>query len=365
MEKEEEQITTSGPTNDFPKKSLKQALSVAEALEKANAGKPLPPAETADAMGRSRGSSALDTWFAASARYGLTKGTRAASRIVMQRLGERITAPTTPDDRPAALLEAALRPSVFTALFEHYKGKKVPETQYMVNTAVREFSLDQAAATACIEIFVANSEFVSLIDETKNGRWFRAEAAVGEISITREDPTDEYEDPAADGIGAGAAEVNGAPPTPERPKRLPSALFVGARKGKARDQLTKLLTEYKIPFKVAEEEANQGRPIPTKVRQTMDDCGAAILVFTADEEYFDANGDSVWKPSDNVVHELGAAGMAYDDRIIVFKEGRVQLASNFESIGYIEFEEGKLEAKVNELLRELISLNILTLAVNA
>jgi predicted nucleotide-binding protein len=126
-----------------------------------------------------------------------------------------------------------------------------------------------------------------------------------------------------------------------------------------------LLTEYGIPYKVAEDEANRARPIPTKVKETMEECGAAILVFTADEEFHDGDGNSLWRPSDNIVHELGAAGMAFADRIILFKEQNVHLASNFESIGFIEFEEGQLNARVNELLRELIALKILTLSVNA
>jgi hypothetical protein len=88
-------------------------------------------------------------------------------------------------------------------------------------------------------------------------------------------------------------------------------------------------------------------------------------VFTADEEFHDGDGNSLWRPSDNIVHELGAAGMAFADRIILFKEQNVHLASNFESIGFIEFEEGQLNARVNELLRELIALKILTLSVNA
>ncbi len=96
----------------------------------------------------------------------------------------------------------------------------------------------------------------------------------------------------------------------------------------------------------------------------MEECGAAILIFTADEEYHDGEGNSVWKPSDNIVHELGAAGVLYEDRIIVFKEERVELASNFESIGFIEFAEGQLSARVNELLRELIAFKILTVSVN-
>jgi hypothetical protein len=43
----------------------------------------------------------------------------------------------------------------------------------------------------------------------------------------------------------------------------------------------------------------------------MKQCGAAILLFTPDEELRDLDGNAVWRPSQNVGHELGAASMLY------------------------------------------------------
>ena len=119
-----------------------------------------------------------------------------------------------------------------------------------------------------------------------------------------------------------------------------------------------------IPYQVAEDEATAGRPISKKVRDTMEGCGAGILIFSADMEYFDKDRNSVWRPSENVSHELGAAAVMYDDRIILFKEDDVTLASNFSGIGYITFEKDKLDAKTNELLRELVALKILRMSVS-
>lgn len=81
----------------------------------------------------------------------------------------------------------------------------------------------------------------------------------------------------------------------------------------------------------------------------MRECGAAILIFSADEKFTDEDGDEIWRPSENVVNELGAASVLYDNRIIIFKESSVTLARNYRDIGYIEFEKDALDAKVNEL----------------
>jgi predicted nucleotide-binding protein len=137
-------------------------------------------------------------------------------------------------------------------------------------------------------------------------------------------------------------------------------MFVGHGKNKAPlEQLTKILLEYKIPFKVAVEEANSGRPISKKVADIMDECGAAIIIFSADEEFTAPGGSVVFRPSENAIYELGAASVKYGSRIIVFREKGVHFPTNFRDLGYIEFEKDQLTAKVNELFRELMSLGVL------
>ena len=143
------------------------------------------------------------------------------------------------------------------------------------------------------------------------------------------------------------------------PPRRPGAIFLGHGKNKGPlNKIEKLLTGFKIPYKVAQEEPNLGRPIPIKVRETMLECGSAILIFTKDVLFYTEDGKEVWRPSENVVHELGASSLLYEDRIVIFKEKGLDLASNFSSIGYIEFDENAIEAKTAELLSELIGFGL-------
>lgn len=114
---------------------------------------------------------------------------------------------------------------------------------------------------------------------------------------------------------------------------------------------------------MAEYTANAGRPIPQKVADVMHECGAAILLFTPDEELRDLDGNPVWRPSENVGHELGAASILYDNRIVIFKEQAVTLPTNYSSIGYIEFEKNDLKAKAIELFRELIAFGLVKISV--
>ena len=129
------------------------------------------------------------------------------------------------------------------------------------------------------------------------------------------------------------------------------------------EQLKEILTQLGIPFKAVQEEANAGRPISAKVADTLNSCGAAILIFSADEEFKDVEGNTLWRPRENVIHELGAASVLYGNRIIVFKEATVNLASNFKDIGYISFEKDQLSAKMPELLKELVAFGLVKLTV--
>jgi predicted nucleotide-binding protein len=140
---------------------------------------------------------------------------------------------------------------------------------------------------------------------------------------------------------------------------LGQGIFIAHGKNKKPlEQLKKILDQFHIPYKVAIEEPNLGRPISGKVREIMHSCNCAILIFTADEEFQDKNGDSIWRPSENVIYELGATGYLYDSRLVILKEENVTFPSNFSDIGYISFEHDQLEAKAMDVLKELIGFGI-------
>ena len=90
----------------------------------------------------------------------------------------------------------------------------------------------------------------------------------------------------------------------------------------------------------------------------MEACNCAILLFTADEALFDKDGKSIWRPNENVIHELGAASYLYGNKIVILKEENVTLASNYKDLGYISFQTNALDAKSLDVLKELIGFGI-------
>jgi predicted nucleotide-binding protein len=169
-------------------------------------------------------------------------------------------------------------------------------------------------------------------------------------------------------VEAGPAPARSTPSastnSPAKSAGAKNSIFVGHGKNKAPlQQLEAILNEYKIPHKVATAEANRARPVSEKVAQVMEECGAAILIFTADEAFTDEEGKPVFRPSENVIYELGAASVLYGKRIILLKESSVVFPSNFKDVTYISFEKDQLTAKTLEIFRDLAAMGVLKFSV--
>jgi predicted nucleotide-binding protein len=324
---------------EVPRFSVTDALRVANALADEYGKQPTRPLDVAKALKMSPNSSQYKLLTGASVAYGFTDAGAQAEKIGLTPLGRRAIAPTEEGDDVQAMREAFLRPRVMGV-----PAKFAERTRKLI---------------------ADGAEALDLLTEIKGKTYVNLDAAVtpgesdGEDEDEDQDILDEEEALTEDG---GEDEVK--PPEAEK-KRRPNRIFLGHGKNKKPlTQLTKTLDQLGIPYKVAEEEPNLGRPISTKVRQTMSECGAGILIFTADREYQDKDGNPIWLSSENVANELGAAAVMYDDRIIIFKEEGVELASNYSGIGYITFEKDKLDAKVPDLLRELVAMKILKVSVD-
>ena len=80
------------------------------------------------------------------------------------------------------------------------------------------------------------------------------------------------------------------------------------------------------------------------------ECSSGISIFTADERFVreleDGSTEEAWRPSENVVYELGAASILYENRIVIFKEKGVPFSTDFSDLGFIEFEKDQLVAEV-------------------
>lgn len=352
---------------DIPAVNLEAALRIPQSLVEHYGSDPTRPLDVASALNLTPSSGHFRTLCGAALGYGLTDGGPNAPLIGLSPLGRRAMAPTEVGEDAQALREAAQKPTVAQKFYSKYDGSPVPP-QHIARNVLQTFGVPADRTEAVYNLLIENANLVGMAKTIKDKVYLDRGATVTAaptmtVATVDDDDEEPFEEDTANGDYSAATGgiTPGATQTPSAPR---NAIFIGhGSNHKPMDQLVKILNEYGIPHKQAMAEPNRARPIPQKVAEVMQECGAAILVFTGDKEYFDKEGNPLWRPSENVHHELGAASVLYGDRVVIFKEVGIDLPSNFSSRGYIEFEKDRLSEKGIELFRELVAMKILTVSL--
>jgi predicted nucleotide-binding protein len=363
------------PNRTFPSLTLERAMEMPRVINDGASGLPVDRLTLSELLDKSPSSSVFMYIVLASRAYGLTTGGKNADEFGLTPVGN-LAVSDDPAERTEGLRKAVLNIEPFRAFLTAYDKKKVP-----LPAAFRAFLINQAGVSAehveqCMTQLLDDARLAGFLRSVKGSEWIDLQnvspAAAPTASLVLLDEAEALDDVGAVGDGAptGASVLQeglaNEQATRTTPTQRPSAIFLGHGKNKKPlDQLTKMLAEYKIPYKVAVDEPNHGRPISQKVADVMDECGAAILIFTADQEFRDAEGNIIWRPSENVVFELGAAAIKYGSRIVIFKEDSVNFPTNFRDIGHISFAKDQLDAKGMDLFRELIAFGLVKFSVAA
>lgn len=352
---------------NFPKHTIEAALVLPQKIQDEMGGAPMKRLLLADALGLSPSSTNFRDLLSSSFKYGLTEGTEKAPTIALTDTGADATQAQDQARRLKGLRRAALTPSVFQRFFQAYSDKKLPSAEMLPKILTKEYGVPATLAEECATYIGANGRFVDVVREIGGSRHVLLDTEPQPTQGTSTGGETKEEGPAPAGPAAQSASPQQPPSPAGRSESAGSIrpIFIGHGKNKAPlQQLQKFLSTFQIPHKVVVDEPNLGRPIPQKVRDTMEECGSAILIFTRDERFFDDQQQEVWRPSENVVHELGASAYAYGDRIVIFKEKGVHFPTNFQSIGYIEFETDDLQARTAELLKELIGFGLVKITTS-
>lgn len=342
----------------IPHHSLEDALSVAEAIQNGNNGRPWKPLFIADHVGMSKTSSRFRNLTSSAYKYGIVTGTWNASEIGLTETGSLLTRPTSQEEKIEARQKAVLNVEIFENVYNHYEGGKLPssEDQYFRNALESEFGLDQQYMDEFLVQLVANGRFAVILYQSQGSEWVTFERNAAQTSNNRETNGMSY----ASLPAAGAEEELDAPVAkPEAATQANQIFIIHGKNRNPLEQVKNILEEFKIPHKVAVDEPHSGRPISQKVGQLMKECTSAIVIFTADEVYQDEEGNDIRRPSDNAVYELGAASILYGNKVVILKENGVGLGSDFKDLGYISFDEGNLASKAMDLIKELVGFGFL------
>jgi hypothetical protein len=308
---------------NFPRNTLEEALAAPQKIMDEMAGKPFKRLLLADSLGISPSSSNFRYLLSSAFQYGLTEGTEKASEIELTDIGQSATQNADPARRMASLREAALKPEIFGDFYNDYKDKKMPSSDMLGKILVAEYDVPQERADECAVLLTQNGRFTGIIRDIGGSPHILLDSPLLAKNET------EYKGdsiPSVIPIAEDYGEANVEEPVLDRP---PSLI----------------------------EEGKKHRPIfigHGKNKKPLEKLQKFLSAF----QFFDEEGNEVWRPSENVVHELGASSLLYEDRIVIFKEKGLHFPSNYQSIGYIEFEVDSIDAKTADLLKELIGFGL-------
>jgi hypothetical protein len=149
----------------FPKHTLEEAIQVAKAIEEKNAGNPM----RADILVKAVGYQQPTDWrfldlLKAANMYGLVAGSGGTATVSLEKIGQDVVAPSSPQQRRQALLKAFRNVEEFSRVDDFYKGKRIPEDEYFINTLTREFNIPRDRADKFVEVFTRNLQFLRAFD---------------------------------------------------------------------------------------------------------------------------------------------------------------------------------------------------------
>jgi len=131
--------------------------------------------------------------------------------------------------------------------------------------------------------------------------------------------------------------ANVAAETPPEPMRV----FISHGSNHAIvEQIDALLEVADIETEIAESEETAAIPVPEKVLNSMRRCAAGIIAVTVDEGRKDEDGN--YTLNENVLIEIGAAFVLYDQKVCLVWDKRLAVPSNLQGLYRCEFEGDEL-----------------------
>jgi hypothetical protein len=149
----------------FPKNPLEEAIAIAKAIEDKNGGNPT----RADLLARAVGYNQPGDWrflnlLRSANLYGLVSGSGKNATVFLEKIGQDVVAPGSPQDRKAALLAAFRNVDDFRKVDDYYGTKRIPEDEYFLNTLTRHFNIPRDRAPAFADVFRSNAVYLQSFD---------------------------------------------------------------------------------------------------------------------------------------------------------------------------------------------------------
>lgn len=314
---------------EMPRSTLKEAMILSKALADEFAGEGATPIDLAEAVKRSPSSSAWRFLTGAAVAYGLIDGGYNSRTISLTLLGKKLHMPTDETEDAAALLTAALTPSIPKQFYEKYDRNKLPSDNIAKNV-LRQIGVLHDRLDEAFKIIIANAEFVGITKDISGSKYIQLETSQFKPMISVDIEADKHFE---EDTGEASEQVETSGPSQSGSQKI----FIAHGKNKTiLDQIKVMLELGDFNPIIAEEQETTAKPVPKKVLDQMRECHAAVISVTADEGSPNVNGH--FPVNQNVLIEIGAAFVLYDERVILVWDKRVDVPSNLQGLYRCEYE---------------------------
>lgn len=153
-----------GPARSFPASSFAESLTLATAIWQFAAGERVRRLTLFDSLDKSPESGPSRQLITNSTRYGLTTGSYAAEYLELTPIGSIASNPDSPlADRLQAQVDLGIKGiPPFAALYENYKGKKLPG-HAVIKDFLKDHGVPEADAQECIDTFIVNAKGLGML----------------------------------------------------------------------------------------------------------------------------------------------------------------------------------------------------------
>ena len=146
----------------FPRLSVKKALRIPKAILDQNAGNACTRAEAASYC-QCKQSGAFNQEVADTIKYGYL--TTDEKKLQPTDLAKQILRPKQPTDEVDGLRTALLKAPGLADVYSHYRGENLPEDQFLKNTAVDKYGIEESKFTEFKAVFLESLKEADLIEE--------------------------------------------------------------------------------------------------------------------------------------------------------------------------------------------------------
>jgi hypothetical protein len=349
-------------TTLYPKVSLVDALRLAESIRDNSAGKPYNRIDLAASVELSPESSFFRTCITASNKFGLTEGSYSAERISLTDLGSSIVSPMSDEEKAEGLLTALYRVDFYREFFERFKNHRLPRKDLLLNTLEREFNIPHSDREQCYELLIKNATELSLLKDVGGTLYVRFDQpntrTAGAQVAEAESESSDLSETRVTSIEAAVVESKSSAQVSEAATTHKPTIFIShSKNAKILNQMKSNLEFGGFSYKVAIETETTAIPIPEKIFGMMRDCNCAIVNVSADEQ--ERREDGSYGINANVLVEIGAAFLAYNQRVILLVDKRLTLPSNLQGLYRCEYTGEELDSgAVTRLQKGLLQFRV-------